>query len=164
MTIDDGARLAEDDLFARLRQLWSRRDPMPEGLVDNVLVALATHDLGSEYAMLTLLDTSSTPLGIRGASDVQLLEFSHGESSIMLRVSDLGNGRRRVDGWISPSAPLFVRFEQDDDDFTTAASADGRFEFSDLPAGRTRMWVQPEAVRPDGGTVRQGFITQYFSV
>jgi hypothetical protein len=164
MTIPDSPRLADDDLFARLRRLWSRRDPMPAELADNVLVAIATHDLGIEYAMLTLLESSGAPLGMRGISDVQLLEFSHGERSIMLRVSDLGNGRRRVDGWISPSAPLLVRFEQDDDDFTTAASDEGRFDFSELPAGRTRMWVQPEAAHSGTGTTRLGFTTEYFTV
>ncbi|MES2095113.1 MAG: hypothetical protein V4531_15085 [Actinomycetota bacterium] len=164
MTIRSDAGLPDEELFARLRRMWSRRDPIPAELVDNVLVALETHDLGTEYAMLTLLESSGAPMGMRAISDVKLLEFSHGERSIMMRVSDLGKGRRRIDGWISPAAPLLVRFEQDDDDFTTAASAEGRFDFSDLPAGRTRMWVQPEAVHSGRGGSRRGFTTDYFIV
>jgi hypothetical protein len=54
-----------------------------------------------------------------------------------------------------------VRIEQDDDDFTTSASAEGRFEFADVPAGRTRMWLQPE---PGAADSRQGFTTEYFTV
>jgi hypothetical protein len=164
MTIHDNASVSDDDLFARLRRLWSRRDPMPVDLVDKVLVSLATHDLGVEYAMLTLLESSGMPVGVRGTSDVKLLEFSHGTRSIMLRVSDLGDGRRRVDGWIAPAAPLLVRLEQDDDDVTTAASAEGRFDFADIPEGRTRMWLQPEAAQSGSGTARQGFTTEYFSL
>jgi hypothetical protein len=161
MMIDDYARLSDEDLFARLRRMWRRRDPMPTELVDNVLVALATHDLVVEYAMLTLLESSDLSAGVRGVSDVQLLEFSHDSQSIMLRVSDLGGGRRRVDGWIAPASPLSVRLEQDDDDFTTAASAEGRFEFADVPTGRTRMWLEPEVGAAES---RQGFTTEYFTV
>ena len=93
---------------------------------------------------------------------MQLLEFRHGSRSIMVRVSDLGGGRRRIDGWIAPASPLLVRLEQDDDDFTTAASAEGRFDFADIPAGRTRMWFQPDAPNDGVGTSRQGFTTEHF--
>lgn len=164
MTIRDDAHLSDENLFSRLRALWRRRDPMPAELVDNVLVALATHDLGTEYAMLTMLVSSSAPVGVRGVSDAQVLEFSDGTRSIMLRVSDLGDGRRRVDGWIAPAAPLSVRLDQDLDDFTTAASTEGRFDFADIPAGRTRMWLQPEVGQVDSTAARQGFTTGYFTV
>ena len=161
MTIHDGPP-ASDDLFARLRRLWRWRDPMPADLVDTVLVALATHTLSIEYAMLTMLESTGVPVGVRGVSEVQLLEFRHGSRSIMVRVSDLGDGRRRIDGWIAPASPLLVRLEQDDDDFTTAASAEGRFDFADIPAGRTRMWFQPDAPNDGVGTSRQGFTTEHF--
>lgn len=166
MMIHDSARISDDDLFARLRRMWRRRDPMPADLVDNVLVAVATHDLGTEYAMLTLLESSDLTAGLRGDSDVRLLEFSHGARSIMLRVSELGGGRRRIDGWIAPASPLLVRLEQDEDDFTTVdfstvSSAEGRFDFADIPAGRTRMWLQPEGGAAESG---QGFTTEYFSI
>ncbi|MET4705429.1 hypothetical protein [Frigoribacterium sp. UYMn621] len=163
MSIRDHSPLSDEDLFSRLRRLWRQRDPMPAGLVDDVLVALATRDLGVEYAMLTMLESSGAAVGVRGVSDVQLLEFARGTRSIMLRVSDLGDGRRRVDGWIAPAAALSVRLEQDDDDFTTAASAEGRFDFPDIPAGRTRMWLQPER-GPGAAAARQGFTTDYFTV
>ena len=161
MTVHDGPP-ASDDLFVRLRQLWRWRDPMPADLVDKVLVALATHDLSGEYAMLTMLESTRVPVGVRGGSEVRLLEFRHGSLSIMLRVSDLGDGRRRIDGWIAPASPLLVRLEQDDDDVTTAASAEGRFDFADIPAGRTRMWFQPDAFNDGVGTSGQGFTTERF--
>ncbi len=45
MTIDfDG--WSDNELFRRLRRLWTRRDPLPPGLVEDVLVALAAGDLG----------------------------------------------------------------------------------------------------------------------
>lgn len=174
MMTHDFSHLSDEDLFARLRRLWRRLDPMPEDLVGNVLVALDTDGLGVEYAMLTLLEPSDLRVGVRGISDTQLLEFSHGTRSVMLRVSDLGDGRRRIDGWIAPAASVVVRLEQDDDDLTTVASAEGRFDFADVAGGRTRMWLQPETA-PDGsvpggsgqvGAVRsrQGFTTEYFTV
>lgn len=161
MTVHDGLS-ASDDLFARLRQLWRWHDPMPADLVDKVIVALATNTLSVEYAMLTRLESTGVHAAVRGVSDVQLLEFRHGSRSIMVRVSDLGDGRRRIDGWIAPASPLLVRLEQDDDDFTTAASAEGRFDFADIPAGRTRMWFQPDASNDGVGMSRQGFTTEHF--
>ncbi|QNE46275.1 hypothetical protein F1C58_04695 [Glaciihabitans sp. INWT7] len=164
MTMRDESPLSDEDLFSRLRTLWRQRDPMPAGLVDNVLVALATRDLGVEYAMLTMLESSGSAVGVRGDSDVQLLEFAHGTRSIMLRVSDLRDGRRRVDGWIAPAATLSVRLEQDHDDFNTTASAEGRFDFPDIPAGRTRMWLQPELGQDAAAGARQGLTTDYFTL
>jgi hypothetical protein len=164
MTIRDQDHLSDENLFSRLRTLWRRRDPMPAELVDNVLVALATHDLGVEYAVLTTLESSGAPVGVRGVSDLQVLEFSHGSRSIMLRVSDLGGGRRRIDGWIAPAEPLLVRLEQEHDDFTTAASTEGRFDVADMPAGRTRMWLQPGVAYGGSTAARQGFTTEYFTV
>jgi len=161
MTTPEYASLSDEEMFDFLRGIWRRRDPMPADLVDNVLVALATHDLGVEYAMLTLLESSDVTADVRGTAEVQLLEFSHGSRSIMLRVSDRGDGRRRIDGWIAPASPLLVRIEQEDDDFTTSASAEGRFEFADVPAGRTRMWLQPDTGAAES---RQGFTTEYFTM
>jgi hypothetical protein len=162
MTINDSAR-PDAELFERLRAVWRRHDPVPADLVDNVLVALATRDLGLEYATLTMLESESLA-GVRGETDVAVLEFNHGDSSVMLRVSPLGDGRRRVDGWIAPASPLLVRLQQDHDDFTTVASNDGRFEFADVPARRTRMWLQPDPASVGSVPTRRGFTTEPFDL
>ena len=44
--------------------MWDERDPMPPGLIDKVLVAIATENLEEEYELLHLVERSRE-LGVR---------------------------------------------------------------------------------------------------
>ncbi len=138
-----------DDLFLRLRRMWERRDPVPPGLADSVLVALATADLSAEYELLTLLESTDRLSGVRGGGDAVTLTFAAGDITVMLRVSVLGEGRRRVDGWLSPPSALTVRLmSPEGDDRTTESTVDGRFEFADVPAGAASIRLEPRFATP----------------
>lgn len=153
-----------DDLFPRLRRMWERRDPVPPGLADSVLVALATVDLGAEYELLTLLESSDRLAGVRGGGETVTLTFAAGDFTVMLRVSVLGEGmlgagltdvgptarsRRRIDGWVSAASALTVRLLcADGDERTTDSTAEGRFEFPDVPAGAASIWLEPRFATP----------------
>jgi hypothetical protein len=154
--------MTDNQLFGRLRGMWVERDPMPDGLIDSVLVAIATEGLAIEYALLTLLARSTELAGVRGPSNAQTLEFSDGEVTMLLRVSPLGDGRRRVDGWLAPAAALTVRLTQGHDDMTTSINAEGRFEFVHVPAGLTRVWLEPDAGAGRGSA--RGFTTPEFDL
>jgi len=124
------------ELFARLRSLWTDVDPVPAGLIDRMIAAVATDSLSEEYALLTLVDQ---PFGaVRGEADALTLQFSDGITSILLHVTTTANGRHRVDGWIDTAAAEIV-LTQGDSIRSTTPSETGRFVFDDVPAGLTRV-------------------------
>ena len=52
---------ADAALFARMRAMWEDVDPVPADLVDRMVAAVAVEDLSREYALLTLVEGSSSP-------------------------------------------------------------------------------------------------------
>ena len=137
-----------DDLFPRLRRMWERRDPVPDSLVESVLVALETADL--DYELLTLVDSTDRLAGVRGTGAAVTLTFTAGTTTVMLRVAPLSTDRRRIDGWLSPPVALTVRLDIDAEgagapsvEQVTESSPEGRFEFADVPTGEARMWLEP---------------------
>lgn len=127
-------------LLARLRTLWDRRDPVPDGLVAQVLAALASEGIDEEYELLTLQESSGRLAGVRGDDDGRTLTFGSGDLTVMVRISTLDGTRRRVDGWISPSATYDVRLDRPGaEPAATTSAATGRFELADVPTGSVRL-------------------------
>ncbi|MCU1552103.1 MAG: hypothetical protein JWR36_2663 [Glaciihabitans sp.] len=151
------------DLYARLRGMWSRLDPMPEDLIDDILVRLATENLGDEYALLTLVEHSEELVGTRSLSESRTLEFTDGAITILLRVSPSGSGTRRIDGWLAPASTGTLRIVVDGDEHSIEASPEGRFVFPDVALGRARMWLDPQSDE-ESGAVRRGFTTPEFEL
>lgn len=133
MTTDESA---DARLFARLRAVWEEVDPMPAGLVDRMVAAVAVEDLSREYALLTLVE--GTLAATRGDTDTATLQFSDGRTNVLLHLSVAEDGRRRVDGWVD-AQPLSIRLVQDAREWMTDAGEHGRFAFVDVPAGLTRL-------------------------
>lgn len=122
-------------MFARLRTLWSEVDPMPAGLIDRMVAAVAADGLNREYALLTLVEGE---LGaVRGEADALTLQFSDGSTSILLHVTRTASGRRRVDGWVDTAAAEIV-LTQGERTRSTAPEETGRFVFDEVPPGLTR--------------------------
>ncbi|MGH3689961.1 MAG: hypothetical protein ACRDT7_07385 [Microbacterium sp.] len=123
-------------MFARLRTLWSEVDPMPAGLIDRMVAAVAADGLNREYALLTLVEGQ---LGaVRGEADALTLQFSDGTTSILLHVTSTSSGRRRVDGWVDTAAAEIV-LTQGEKVRSTSPEATGRFVFDEIPPGLTRV-------------------------
>ncbi|MGL4339478.1 MAG: hypothetical protein ACRCSP_03510 [Rhodoglobus sp.] len=151
------------ELFARLRQMWNDRDPMPADLIDSVLVAIAADSLATEYALLTMVETSRELSGVRGpAEESTTFQFSDGTMTMLLRVSPTSDGRRRVDGWLAPAFAGIVRLTQGHNDYATVVSPEGRFECEDVAAGPTRLWLEADAYSADG--TPKGFTTPDFDL
>lgn len=124
------------DVFARLRTLWLEVDPVPAGLVDRMVAAVAADDLGHEYALLTLVEGG---LGaVRGDADALTLQFSDGTTSILLHVTPTASGRRRVDGWVDTATAEIV-LTQGERSISTSPEETGRFVFDEVPPGLTRV-------------------------
>jgi hypothetical protein len=152
------------ELFARLREMWAARDPMPAGLVDDILVRLGTEDLGSDLALLTLVAESDGLVGVRGASDNHTFEFSDGDTTLLLRVSGAGVGRRRIDGWLAPASRATIHLDGAAGETTSEADTDGRFAFTDIPEGRARVWFDRLGVDAEHVGASRAFTTLEFEL
>lgn len=142
--------MAPDDdaaLFARLRAAWQDHDPVPAGLADRMVAAVAVEGLAREYALLTLVEGEYA--AVRGDGDTATLQFSDGRTSVLLHVTAAESGHRRIDGWVDAAA-LAVRLVQGDRQRTAEPDENGRFAFDGVRAGlyRVRLSVQePGGVR-----------------
>ena len=145
-----------DALFSELRSMWDDRDPVPPGLAENVLVALAAIDLADEYELLTLVGDSVERAGARAMGGARVLEFAHDAMTVMLRVSELDDGSLRIDGWTAPARAGVVRLDRGASDVSAAVSADGRFELTGVAVGPARL-----SLAPDSGA---GFTTDTFTL
>lgn len=124
------------EMFARLRSFWSEVDPVPAGLIDRMVAAVAADGLNREYALLTLVESE---LGaVRGEADALTLQFSDGTTSILLHVTTTASGRRRVDGWVDTSTAELV-LTQGERSISTTPAETGRFVFDEVAPGLTRV-------------------------
>lgn len=124
------------EVFARLRTVWRDADPVPAELIDRMVAAIAADGLNREYALLTLVEGE---LGaVRGEADALTLQFSDGTTSILLHVTTMASGRRRVDGWVD-TATAEVVLTQGDRSRSTSPAETGRFAFDEVPPGLTRV-------------------------
>lgn len=124
------------EMFARLRTLWSDVDPVPAGLIDRMVAAVAADGLNREYALLTLVEGE---LGaVRGEADALTLQFSDGTTSILLHITTTASGRRRVDGWVD-MATAEILLTQGERSITTTPAETGRFVFDEVTPGLTRV-------------------------
>ena len=131
MTMETEDFGADAALFARMRSVWEEVDPAPADLVDRMVAAVAVEDLSREYALLTLVE-GSTLSAVRGVTDTATLQFSDGETSVLLHVTATEEGSRRVDGWVDAAA-LAIRLVQGDREWTAEPGEHGRFAFDPSP-------------------------------
>lgn len=145
-------------LFARMRGAWESIDPVPEDLADRMVAAVAVEDLSREYALLTLVEGAEMA-AVRGDADTATLQFSDGETSVLVHVTATARGTRRIDGWVDGEA-LAIRLVQGERDLSAAQGEPGRFAFEDVPAGLCRLRL---VVKGDDGELQE-FQTPQFEV
>ncbi|MDE9365750.1 hypothetical protein PZ938_09050 [Luteipulveratus sp. YIM 133132] len=142
--------MTNDVTYDDLARLWEARDPMPMGLVDKVLVSVAMEDLDAEYELMHLVERSRELVGTRRDNDETLtVVFSGSTCSLMMRVSPLEEGVRRVDGWVSPPRRVRVTMKQEDGEYVAESDAKGRFEIDRVPVGLTRAVITDLAAAED---------------
>lgn len=135
MTVEETA--ADAALFARLRSAWGTHDPVPAGLADRMVAAVAVEDLGREYALLTLVEQEG-PIAVRGETDTATLQFSDGSTGVVVHVTTTEAHLRRIDGWVD-GAVLVVRLTQQDREWTAELASPGRFAFDAVPTGLSAL-------------------------
>ncbi|KRA25580.1 hypothetical protein ASD65_15015 [Microbacterium sp. Root61] len=156
MEIEDFA--ADAAVFARLRETWREVDPMPADLIDRMVAAVAVEDLSREYALLTLVEGAHLA-AVRGEADTATLQFSDGETSVLVHVTTVEDGSRRVDGWVD-ALPLAIRLTQGEREWSADPGEHGRFAFDAVTPGVSRIRL---VVRGSDGEMHE-FETPQFEV
>ncbi|UFU01953.1 hypothetical protein LQF12_10545 [Ruania suaedae] len=138
--------MREDEALEALRKMWERADPVPDGLVDSVIVAVASEDLDAELLSLRPVELAD----VRGES-AQVLEFVSDSLTLVVRLGQEADGRRRVDGWAEGIREVALVHEEWSR--TATVSPAGRFEFDRVPGGPVRLRLRSD----DGAYLTPGF-------
>jgi hypothetical protein len=175
---------SDEELLDAVRELFDRVDPPPDDLAEGVLARIGVEDLELEYELLSLVDTSGLAGTVRASTDATgattdesvTLEFAGGSFRVLLRIdtverpSTADEGDRRVDGWVVPAVPMRVSLVADPEDGSapgperrTTPDENGRFELTEVPRGRYRVWLHPEPA-PDGRATLHPFATLPFLI
>ncbi|MFV0374318.1 hypothetical protein [Microbacterium sp.] len=123
-------------LFRGLRRTWERIDPVPAGLVDRMVAAVAAESIAEDYVLLTLVESDAVA-PVRGVAETLTLQFSDGTTSMLVHITSAEAGGRRLDGWVDGIATTAIA-EHDEGEAVTAVDG-GRFSFDALPAGTVRL-------------------------
>ncbi|WP_245993140.1 hypothetical protein [Xylanimonas allomyrinae] len=119
-------------------------DPVPDGLVERSLFAMTLASLEAEVMSMRHV---GTPAGaVRGDAapvEARTITFTHDSLTVMVALSASGDGQVRIDGWLSPAAPLVVELRQPSGDRSTMADGDGRFSFDPVDRGPASLLVRP---------------------
>lgn len=146
---DDALDELDDRILRGIARAASHHDPVPEGLAERAVFAVAGAELEAELATL-LASHAGEPVGVRGGDDTQArtLTFSGGHATVTVMLVATGRRQWRIDGWLTPDEDVHVRLRLTGEQRETAAR-DGRFSFEDVPQGMAQLQV----VAADTGTV-----------
>jgi hypothetical protein len=144
----------ERALLGDLRAMWEELDPAPPDLASRALFRLeveSAFDAGDLDAELMSLEGPLALAGARGTETASSITFSSASLTVMLTVSPAlspalspAEARRlRLDGWIAPSAALRMELRTTAGVEEACADDDGRFVFSDVPAGLVQLTIHP---------------------
>ena len=130
---------ADDELLRRLDALLDAYDPVPDGLVDRVGIALTVEALQAEVAHVRLVGEDAMAVRADEASiEAGTITFTTDVLTVMISVHH-DPGQVRVDGWAVPAGLLTVELHQFGDVLVTQSDDDGRFSFSDVERGPARL-------------------------
>lgn len=140
-------------ILAQLGAVHARLDPPPPGLAEQVKFALELEDLDVEVAALR--DEELTGSGARGGSRSRTLTFETAGMSLLVSITDLGEDRVRLDGWLAPAGGFRVELRQASLAAARQAAPDeaGRFVFDGLRRGLVQLRLRPAAGRAGRGVI-----------
>lgn len=120
-------------------RLWDALDPVPEGLVERAVFAVALDEVMAEVASIQRLPQRE-PTGVRGMDTATSMTFTVQSLTVMVTVSEDGAGRRRLDGWITPGSDHPVQLRLPGRTLHETAVG-GRFSFAGVPTGMVQLAV-----------------------
>lgn len=159
------SEMTRDYLLGVVRDVWSERDPVPDGLVARMQLVLATEDTDLDYELMLLVERSQELAGARGGT-AYTLQFRHHDMSLLVRAATAEDetGTSRLDGWLAPAVSMRVRATKIEpttvksngtppgvaEEWEVEIDERGRFEFQALPPGLFRLWLTPQDVDAAG--------------
>jgi hypothetical protein len=128
-----------DPIFATLRRVIDRADPVPSAVVDAAHAAYTWRTIDAELAELTA-DSAMAGAGIRSSSSPRLLTFEGAGIEVEVEVAQTGT-TRRLAGQVVPvgAAQVTVRWAGGTQD--AAADDLGRFAVDGIPSGAISLTV-----------------------
>jgi hypothetical protein len=127
---DEDVRILE-----RVAAVYSQLDPVPAGLADRISFGITLDALHAEIAEL---QRSGDLVGVRAEAapvDSQTVTFTSSDLTTMVTITPTGADRVRIDGWVDPGAGVEIELRLPGESMHTAADADARFVFADVPRG-----------------------------
>lgn len=133
--------------------LFDALDPVPAGLVERIQFGMTLDGLHAEIAEL---QRSEGLVGVRSdeTTEAQTVTFTSASLTTMVTINAQSAGRVRIDGWVAPGGGVAVELRIVDQSLHTAADADGRFVFEDVPHGMAQF-----VLRPPAGTSQKPVVT-----
>ncbi len=140
---------ADEEVLRRLDALVTAHDPVPEGLVDRIGIALTVEALQAEVAQLHLVgDLAASVRRDDTNIEADTITFTTEVLTVMISVHREAE-RVRVDGWVAPAGTVAVELHQSGDVVVTQSDDDGRFSFEGVERGPARLVLR----RPSDPTV-----------
>jgi hypothetical protein len=129
--------VADATLLSRLAGLLEAVEPVPAEVVLAARSAFAWRDLDAQLAVLTVEDGAL----VRGHGDQRLLTFEAPDLTVVVEVTEVGEGRRLV-GQLVPAGPAEISLETaraPQQQLHAPVDALGRFALPEIPAGHIRF-------------------------
>jgi hypothetical protein len=132
-------------VLGRLAELVDAADPVPDGLVDRIGMALTIEALHAELAELHLVGEPALAVRADETSiEAGTITFTTDVLTVMIAVHH-ENERVRIDGWAAPRGELAVELHQGGRVVTTRSDEDGRFVFVEVERGPARLVLRRPA-------------------
>jgi hypothetical protein len=129
--------VADSMLLVRLGGLLDTVEPVPADVVLAARSAIAWRDLDAQLALLK----ADEGVLVRGHGDQRLLTFEAPDLTIVVEVTEVGEGRKLV-GQLVPAGPAEVSLQnarQPDDMLSAPVDSLGRFALPEIPSGHIRF-------------------------
>jgi hypothetical protein len=128
-----------DPMFATLRNVIDRADPVPQAVVEAARAAYSWRTIDAELAELTA-DSALAAAGVRSSSAPRLLTFEGDGVEVEVEVAQTGS-TRRLSGQLVPVGPAQVTVRWPGGSRDAAADQLGRFAIDAVPAGSVSLAV-----------------------
>ncbi|HVQ97042.1 MAG TPA: hypothetical protein VMU51_38865 [Mycobacteriales bacterium] len=124
-----------------VRTLYSAVDPVPADLLTCIGFALSLENMDADSFRP---DRAEDLVATRGADDgSRTITFHNDHLTVLVSVARQPDSTFTIDGWLTPPGTHSVQVRTTDGPTRTVADEQGRFVFTDIPAGVVQFVVRP---------------------
>jgi hypothetical protein len=128
-----------DPIFATLRNVIDRADPVPQAVLDAARAAYTWRTIDAELAELTA-DSLMATSGVRSTSAPRLLTFEGAGIEVEVEVAHTGS-TRHLSGQVVPMGPAQITVRWSGGTQETTADELGRFAVDRVPVGSVSLAI-----------------------